>query len=638
MRPSDLMSRFRWGDPPSSSNPPSDAVRSRFRHEAPAVFLIALTFAVLTAWSWRKWPDLLVDFGGELYVPWQLSEGKVLYRDMAWLHGPLSPYLNALWFRLFGVSLTTLICANLSILAGATVLIYATFRTFCGRFASTLTVLVFLFVFAFSQYLWIGNYNFVCPNTHALVHGVVLGIGMIFLLSTYSRSRNIVLLLLAGLCLGLSFLTKPELFLATVSVAVTFLFVSARAVGRGDRGSLKPVCLFGIGAILPPVLAFVCFREHMPAGEAWEAVGGAWSPLLTSRIHSNPFHLWGTGLDEPWKNLAVMFRTLGLECLCVLGAAVMDRLSSGWRRSRPWPARRGGLVALAGTALFAALVHSSSRIPWDALFRPLPILTLGMWVGSVAAVRKRGEDTEASCRHIVPALWSAFACVLLGKMALNARIVHYGYVLAMPATLAVVAFLVSKMPEMLRKLGGEGDLFRATGIAFVLALILACAGRSDAFYSLKTFEIGRAGDRIKVFAPEVDIRTWAVAELLRRIEEQMPPDATLTVLPEGLIINYWTRRANPTRYPYLIPTDIEVAGGEAVILESFKLSPPDYIVLIHKDMGEYGVGFFGKDPRYGLDLMEWVNGHYTAEDRILDEPLQDGRFGIKLLKLAKESR
>ncbi|OGW84335.1 MAG: hypothetical protein A2987_06880 [Omnitrophica bacterium RIFCSPLOWO2_01_FULL_45_10] len=25
--------------------------------------------------SWRKWPDLMVDFGRELYVPWQLNEG-----------------------------------------------------------------------------------------------------------------------------------------------------------------------------------------------------------------------------------------------------------------------------------------------------------------------------------------------------------------------------------------------------------------------------------------------------------------------------------------------------------------------------------------------------------------------------------
>jgi hypothetical protein len=51
--------------------------------------------AALLAWTWRKWPDILVDFGRELYIPWQLVSGKVLYVDIAYFNGPLSPYLNA---------------------------------------------------------------------------------------------------------------------------------------------------------------------------------------------------------------------------------------------------------------------------------------------------------------------------------------------------------------------------------------------------------------------------------------------------------------------------------------------------------------------------------------------------------------
>lgn len=26
--------------------------------------------SVLTAWSWQKWCDLIIDFGAELYIPW----------------------------------------------------------------------------------------------------------------------------------------------------------------------------------------------------------------------------------------------------------------------------------------------------------------------------------------------------------------------------------------------------------------------------------------------------------------------------------------------------------------------------------------------------------------------------------------
>jgi hypothetical protein len=78
------------------------------RSSAATFALHVVVFAVLAGWSWRKWPDPLIDFGRELYVPWQITGGKVLYRDIASLFGPLSPYVNALWMRMFGVSLMTL--------------------------------------------------------------------------------------------------------------------------------------------------------------------------------------------------------------------------------------------------------------------------------------------------------------------------------------------------------------------------------------------------------------------------------------------------------------------------------------------------------------------------------------------------
>src|SRR4051812_45790677 len=79
-----------------------------------------IAFAIMIAWTWQRWPDPIVDFGRELYVPWQVSQGKVLYRDIAHFSGPLSVYFNALLFRVLGTSLRTLEFANIAI-AGAVV-------------------------------------------------------------------------------------------------------------------------------------------------------------------------------------------------------------------------------------------------------------------------------------------------------------------------------------------------------------------------------------------------------------------------------------------------------------------------------------------------------------------------------------
>ena len=62
----------------------------------------------MTAISWQKWQDLIVDFGQQAYVPWQLAEGQVLYRDIFYIYGPLSAYTHALLFKIFGSGILVL--------------------------------------------------------------------------------------------------------------------------------------------------------------------------------------------------------------------------------------------------------------------------------------------------------------------------------------------------------------------------------------------------------------------------------------------------------------------------------------------------------------------------------------------------
>ena len=86
--------------------------------------LLALLFLSICMVYWRRWGDIIIDYGRELYIPWQISSGKVLYRDIDYFMGPIAPYLNALWFKLFGVSITILFIYNLIIIAMLTYILY----------------------------------------------------------------------------------------------------------------------------------------------------------------------------------------------------------------------------------------------------------------------------------------------------------------------------------------------------------------------------------------------------------------------------------------------------------------------------------------------------------------------------------
>ena len=145
----------------------------------------AVIFAVFTAllvWTWQRLADVLVDFGVQLYVPWQLSQGKVLYRDIAHYTGPLSVYYNALAFRIFGVNLRVLELANLPVLIGIVIAIHYLANRMGGRFCAAVCSVSFLTLFAFAHISVAGNYNFVTPYEYEYTHATLLCLGCVIFL------------------------------------------------------------------------------------------------------------------------------------------------------------------------------------------------------------------------------------------------------------------------------------------------------------------------------------------------------------------------------------------------------------------------------------------------------------------------
>ncbi len=589
--------------------------------------LVSTTFLVLSLWSWRKWPDILVDFGRELYIPWQLAAGKVLYSDIAYFNGPFSPYLNSIWFRLFGVSLTTLIFVNLAIIATLTWMMYRLFSDACDRFTGTMVSLVFICVFAFSQYDYIGNYNFVCPYSHELTHGIGLTVAMIYILSRYEMGRQRPMILFAGFLLGLVFLTKAEVFLpaaAAAAVGVGLPLVSEK--NRWRQTGLASFSLVG-GALLPIAFFLVFLSLQMPAAQALRGIGGTWTALLSSNVASDPFYRHSMGIDHPDTNLATMSRTFCGFVLLTGALALTDM-------ARIFQKRRGIILATCVLLLGTAVLVKQSFMPWLLDGRPLPLITMGTGAAIVGGYIRWRADQSVIARLVPLVMWVVFAFALLGKIILYPRLSQYGFALAMPATLLVVVCVVWIVPDVLARLYGRGQWFRRFAVAMLVADTLFYLVASNTFYSHKNYLVGANGDDILTYGAHTDVKGVAMVQALQRIQSMIAPDASFVVLPEGVMLNYLSRRLNPTPYVNFMPPELAIYG-EAGIVDSFEAHPPDFVLLVQKDTSEYGVGYFGADSTYGRKIMGWVNSHYVTVDRILDEPLKDGRFGIEIRKRQK---
>ncbi|HST19949.1 MAG TPA: hypothetical protein VLR90_02455, partial [Blastocatellia bacterium] len=147
------------------------------KRDLPWVVLIAASFIFALAVSWQRWGNPLVDCGREMNQPLRLANGEMLYSEVRHIYGPLSPYVNAALYRLFGPSLNVLYADGIVSAIIIIALVYWLSRQLMSRMASTAATLSVLWLCAFKQ---AGNY--ILPYSYGALHGCALGLITLVLL------------------------------------------------------------------------------------------------------------------------------------------------------------------------------------------------------------------------------------------------------------------------------------------------------------------------------------------------------------------------------------------------------------------------------------------------------------------------
>jgi hypothetical protein len=639
---------------------------------------MGIAFTFLTWLSWRKWPDPLIDFGQQLYVPWRLSRGAVLYHDVSYVYGCLSVCYHAVLFKIFGVSLNVILASNFLILIFLLLLVYRLFLK-CSDVWTAATAGLALTVLAFSQLLDVGNYNYICPYSHEEFHGIVLAVVMLACLSRWLQSGRKFPLALAGGCLGLIYLTKPEVFVGAVAPFVVAVILQWRRISIPELA--KALFLAAVCAFVPLAGFYFGFRSEMNSAEAARAICGAWLPLLHSTGLQLPIYQRNTGLDAPWFHIGKALIEFGglavIVGLCAWRLTRKEVMSDEWQVTRKASAsnpvtRHPSPVTFRVERVICFVLAGGVSINygWQKSGHALPLLLVVaaiLWwrewqkvTSDEWQVTRKASASNPVTRHpspvTFPALWLTFSFAMMAKLGFNPRLSHYGVFLAMPAFLSAIYLLLHLLPRFLEKVATDEcqvtgketapapDLspvtchlspFRAAMLIFLLAGLTRLTIQSGLFYMDKDFTLGSGGDRIVTYNPKLDNPKSAptgaaMASAAAWIDAHTAPTNTLAVLPEGVMLNYLTRRDNPT--PYVVFAFEVWAFGEQNMLAAYEKNPPDYIVLVQRDSSEYGVPYFGQQKGYGLEVMQWVRRNYEPVELIGAEPLQSGAFGVKILK------
>ncbi len=556
-------------------------------YAGPAV--IAIVGTVMLARTWRTWPDVLVDFGRELYLPWQIANGRTLYVDLAHFSGPLSQYWNALWFRLFGPGIMTLAFVNIVLAAVFVALAYGVLRRMASRLATTAACVTFVVVFACGQFVKIGNYNWVCPYSHELPHGALLVVAAFAALVRYQDSRRGAWLGATGLATGLLLLTKVEVLVAG-GIGIGAGVVLTLAAERPDgRRLVRLLTIFAGAAALPIVTTFAWFARVMPVADVLAWPLGHWRAAGRSDMLSS-FYKQGMGIADVGTSLGKLAMTLVWYAVA-LGAVTIAAVVLGRVRSARLP------FAIAVFAVAAVGGYELGREAWvDNVARPLPLLTATIaGYGLLRFLRMWRQDPGEAANAALQVAFALFGLALLGKMFLDVKVYHYGFVLAVPGTFLLVVAAIDAFPALVARWGADTRIARAGALGLLGAALIAHVVYMSALLDRKVATLSFGPDSFRS-----DARAIPIGRLLEQIQNRVGPDQTLVVLPDGVMLNYLTRRANPTPY-YLFDITSTRLWGEETMLRALEMHPPDFVVMVNRSDA----------PMRPRPIDTWIRSNYA---------------------------
>jgi hypothetical protein len=154
--------------------------------------------------------------------------------------------------------------------------------------------------------------------------------------------------------------------------------------------------------------------------------------------------------------------------------------------------------------------------------------------------------------------------------------------------------------------------------------------QSQSIFRLQTCAVGEGADQFftlpLTIMPTGEIVGAVAGHLRHRSDGQ-----TLLVLPEGEMLNYLARMPSPLPLVQYF-SDATEDGREEHLLEMLKQRPPDWVVIISRDLREYGIKRYGERPGEGQLLLQWVTENYRGEGTIGGDPLDVQQFGAVIFQ------
>ncbi len=561
---------------------------------------IAAAFCLLVLQTWAHWGDLQIDCGREVYVPYEILKGRMLYRDIAYPYGPLVPYLQALMVAVFGLHLVAFYIFGLVCALTIAYLAYGIARSVLPP-AGSLAVSVVCLTQGFSQFL----FNYVFPYSYAAVVGLLLGLATLYFLLAFLDTGSRRQLAMASLVAGLALLCKQE-FGAAALLAVGFAVAQEFAASRSTARLLRHLGLV-VPGLLVAALIYGWFFWRLTADFILREnfALSATSPFMRT---FGPRWIAQQG-----------FRFIPKEMMSALSSVVFS-LGIWFLAARLLSTtNRAGRVILLGAAALSALLASLAFYPatshvvaalvafnlWNMATFPIGMYWIApaLLIGAMTRLIPEADPRTNRAISLVTVFAMALALRVLFEVRRSGYSVYYD----------VPLFLVFMIGLTLVLRLGAGRVKPAARDLFVNNILVTI--------SIWLFAIPIPNPPSPTTPLETPLgmiftrpaEAAAVPKIVSFIESQTAAGHRVMLLPEFPMMYAMTDTEAPSRW-YEVTPGMLGDDEEKKFISDAEAGHVDYVIVTNRSTYEYGVPYFGLDWAQGL--YAWIVGNFEQVGEI----------------------
>lgn len=536
-----------------------------------------------------------IDTGRELYIPFRMLKGEVLYRDIVNIYGALAYQVNAFLYLIFGASFNVLRVAGI---INSTLIIWL-FMLISGeifpkkekiddeKISDKKSKILgengywqFAIIPLVIGVCSLGTFNYTFPYAFAMTYGLSAFLASVLFFVKFAKNDEVNFAYLACLFAGVAVSCKYDFCIYAIFLALYVLV--------NKRISTMNVFISLASLVFVPFLSFgTLFLQGVQMADLKEtfALLGA-----IGRTHSlKYFYSRYSG---------------AIPCLSVFTFGLVKTLI---------------LVVIASVVTFAKKMCPTDKfiLAMVYVFALAGLVYVGLSGYSLLAV----VNVLIFCifykkivqnRSLLVFMISSILLSLKTFFAVNIDV--YGTYTMPMIVFSIIAFLLSvdytEKIEIKKFVNSFGTmlligLLILCGAKSILTLLPKMQGKMSVITTKNTNGVINATNSVFVY-PQVSKTLRETAEY---IENNTKITDRIVVIPETMYLNFVTKRPADNIFDSLTPMYFETFGEEFVI-NHFLETRPEYFILNNRDTFDYGKRFICED--YGKQFCQFVFENYKG--------------------------